>query len=657
VRIKKILRYIDNKLEELKYLDISFFIMRYKSLWKTLLVLFLIVVNSEGIYLGFNPGSTFIGYAKPQILIAPGETEVPITFSITNLGNTLYNVSITPLQIFPFYIYKYYNSTDIINIPIWESGQEINVTFLYNINSTALDGIYKISLNINATNVTKTVSFSVPILGYIKISAQSVWGSLNSPLIVANGETNLPLSIILVNEGNVEAYNVSISLNSTYPIKFEQKKIDIGYLPIGQPITTTIYASVYSNASEGLYNIPITINYFYNSNEKTLLSVPINGYENFSISAIWGTESSPITASPGSDNLPLTFIVKNLGDVTTSNVSILLKQTYPLQISQKYVSIGIIPAGEYNLATITASIYSNVTPGIYYIPVVLHYFESNVTQYVPILISSPKISVNILTLPPQVFPGFYDVRVSAIILNYGDGIAENSTVSLASSFPIVSSNNISLGALPTGVPENVTFLINIPNSTLPGNYVLKFYIKYDGGSLVKYYNLTIYPKANIIIVSTYYPKLNPGSSEVPITLTFKNIGNAEAKNIIVRLGTSNVIYPHVSSSNPLAALTASEVFIGNLKPGQETNVTYIVDISGGATHGNYPLAFALIWNQTGSIIPLYETDQVNVTVSPSFLSQLISTNVITIPSLYLIIIIIVLIAIIAIISVRIRRKR
>ncbi len=631
--------------------------MKFKDLWKIILILSLIITNSIGIYLGFSQSSMFIGYAKPQELIAPGETEVPITFSLTNLGNTLYNVSIAPVQIFPFYLYKYYNSTDIVNIPIWESGQEINVTFLYNINSTASDGIYKIYLNINTTNLAKEVSFSVPILGYVKVSAQGVWGSLNSPLVVAPGETNLPLSIVLINEGNVVAYNVSVVLNSSYPIKFEQSKVDIGYLPIGQPVTTTVYASIYNNASEGVYNVPITINYYKNSNEKILLSVPINGYENFSISAIWGTQSSPITASPGSDNLPLTFIIKNLGNVLGSNVSIFLKQAYPLKVSQKYVSIGIIPAGEYNLATITASVYSNATPGIYYIPIILHYFESNITQYVPVLISAPKLAINILTLPPQIFPGFYDVRVTAILLNYGEGIAENSTISLSSPFTIVSSNNISLGAIQPGVPENVTFLINVPNSTSSGSYTLKFYIRYDGGSLVKYYNLTVYPKANIVIVSTYYPKLNPGSSKVHITLTFKNIGNVEAKNVIVRLGTSNVIYPYVSSSNPLAALTASEVFVGNLKPGQETNVTYIVDISSGATPGKYPLAFALIWNQTGSIIPLYETDQANITISPTLLSQISNENVVSIPVLYLILIIIILIAIIAIISVRARRKR
>jgi hypothetical protein len=631
--------------------------MKFKDLWKIILILSLIITNSIGIYLGFSQSSMFIGYAKPQELIAPGETEVPITFSLTNLGNTLYNVSIAPVQIFPFYLYKYYNSTDIVNIPIWESGQEINVTFLYNINSTASDGIYKIYLNINTTNSAKEVSFSVPILGYVKVSAQGVWGSLNSPLVVAPGETNLPLSIVLINEGNVVAYNVSVVLNSSYPIKFEQSKVDIGYLPIGQPVTTTVYASIYNNASEGVYNVPITINYYKNSNEKILLSVPINGYENFSISAVWGTQSSPITASPGSDNLPLTFIIKNLGNVLASNVSIFLKQAYPLKVSQKYVSIGIIPAGEYNLATITASVYSNATPGIYYIPIILHYFESNITQYVPVLISAPKLAINILTLPPQIFPGFYDVRVTAILLNYGEGIAENSTISLSSPFTIVSSNNISLGAIQPGVPENVTFLINVPNSTSSGSYTLKFYIRYDGGSLVKYYNLTVYPKANIVIVSTYYPTLNPGSSKVHITLTFKNIGNVEAKNVIVRLGTSNVIYPYVSSSNPLAALTASEVFVGNLKPGQETNVTYIVDISSGATPGKYPLDFALIWNQTGSIIPLYETDQANITISPTLLSQISNENVVSIPVLYLILIIIILIAIIAIISVRARRKR
>ncbi|MCY0882862.1 MAG: hypothetical protein OWQ50_03450, partial [Acidianus infernus] len=111
------------------------------------------------------------GYAKVEGLIAPGESEVPITFTLINTGGTLYNVNITPISIYPFEVYSgYYNSTSIVNIPELQTGQEINVTFLYNIAQSAKDGIYKIQLKINSAELNKTISFTVPILGYVQIS-------------------------------------------------------------------------------------------------------------------------------------------------------------------------------------------------------------------------------------------------------------------------------------------------------------------------------------------------------------------------------------------------------------------------------------------------------------------------------------------------------
>ncbi len=598
------------------------------------------------------------GYAKVNELTAPGQTEVPITFTLINTGGTLYNVNITPISSYPFKVYpEYYNSTNVISIPELQTGQEVNITFLYNIDPSARDGIYKIPLEINSTELNKTIYFSVPILGYVQISAQSVWGSLSSPMIITAGENNVPLTIVLSNQGNVMASNVSLCLSSSYPVIFLEKSIKIGYLPVGEEVPVTVYASVLNNATTGVFYVPITIKYFASSYCTIKLPITINGYENFSISTVWGTTSSPITASPGSTQLPLTFIVRNLGDVTATNVSIQIINSYPLNLSQKIIHIGIVPAGEYNLNTITASVYPNVTPGIYYIKASLHYFDTSTIEYIPVLISSPQLSLNVITIPPQIFPGYFDVRVEAIILNHGSGIAQNAFIYLKSPFKVVSENNISLGAIPSGVPINATFLINVPNSTKPGNYSLTFIIKYDGGELEKTINITVYCKANIVIENVIYPTINPGSSKVPITIILKNIGNATACNVKVILGSSNVIAPHVSTSNPLEALTASEQEIGNLKPDQEVNVTYIVDISSGVSPGYYPFSIILVWNQTGSLYPLAQTDESTIHVSPTLLSQITSYDIVSIPVIYVIIFVIIIIIIIAIFAARRRSKK
>jgi hypothetical protein len=608
--------------------------MRLNKLIRVLPILFLLiplipVINSQ-------QGIGFIIIPHISQLIAPGMSEVPITLTITYTGSMYaYNVNITPITSFPIKPYTYYNNTGTVTVPELTQGQSINVTFLYNVFPNASDGVYKVYVNItgflsNGAKFSEKIPFTLPILGYVSISASSVWGSPSSPLVVGPGENNLPLTIILVNEGNVIANNVTITFNKeSYPLKFEQDEISIGYLPIGEPIEVVGYASIYPNASSGVYQIPIQVNYF-NGNKMTVnLTVAINGYLNFSITSLWGSPSSPITVSAGESQVPLTFVIRNLGDVNALNVSLLIPNQYPLMVTQRQAYVGIIPAGEINYVTLTVSVYPNATPGVYYIPVTLYYFSGiSMKEYVPIEIFPSNLTINMLTLPPQVYPGYFDVKVIALVLNYGSAIANNATITLSSSLPIVSAASFSIGAVPVGKVINVTFLINIPNSTKPGNYSLTFTLKYDGGEVKKAFTLTVYPKADLQIVAVYYPTINPGSTKVPITITVKNVGNVTAENVKAILGSSDVIYPHVSSSNPLMGLTASEAYIGDLKPGQEVNITYIVDVSGGASVGNYTLTVTFIWNQTGALFPFVQNDNFRVQVSPTAFSDLLSQGII-----------------------------
>lgn len=130
------------------------------------------------------------------------------------------------------------------------------------------------------------------------------------------------------------------------------------------------------------------------------------------------------------------------------------------------------------------------------------------------------------------------------------------------------------------------------------------------------------------------------------------------------LGSSDVIYPYVSSSNPLMALTASEAYLGDIAPGEEVNVTYVVDVSSGISAGNYSLAVTLLWNQTGGLFPFVQNDKFTVQVSPSALSNLLSQGIIvevngtkyTISWIAIIVVVIIIILIVIALALRGRRK-
>ncbi|MEM3319588.1 MAG: S-layer protein [Metallosphaera sp.] len=605
------------------------------------------------------PQLHFIMYARPlEEPLAPGMTNVPINFTIINVNSlTFYNVNISAFSIFPFQLISYYNNTENTTLLTWNPGQSVSVVYYYNIQNSAQQGVYNISLKVAGfisyfQKFHETLNASVTILGYARASVQAVWGSPSSPQLVAPGDNNVPITLIVNNQGNVQLSNASIILTSTYPIKFMQNYLNIGYLPPGQPIEVTTYASVYPNATTGVYQVPAEIQYFSSRESiSTFITIPVVGYESFFISSVWGSTSTPLTAAPGQENLPLTFIVRNLGDVNALNVSLYFNQyEFPVQFSQNSLMLGIIPSGEINEGSVTVNVYQNATPGTYYIPIVIHYSDVNLTQYVPITIYPPKITISVFTDPPQVFPGFYDVRVGVLLTNYGTATAQNSYITIQSPFPVVSQSNVTVGAIPPGTPLNISYLINVPDSVNPGQYDLKFNVFYDGGTYTKSYTLTVYPKANLTIVNVIYSSLQPGDTKVPITLEIKNIGNVTAKNVKAILGTSDVIYPHVSSSNPLQALTASESSLGDIGPGQIINVTYVIDVSGGASVGSYPLTLTLLWNQTGSFVPFVQNDHFIVNVTPPLTSVLLQN-----PLFYIAIIIIIVIIVVAIILLR-RKK-
>ncbi|MCY0860886.1 MAG: S-layer protein, partial [Metallosphaera prunae] len=196
--------------------------MTSRSLYITLITgLLLLGTFFATVSVGFGIGISspqlhFIMYARPlEEPLAPGMTDVPINFTLINANNfALYDVNISAFSVYPFTLINYYNNTQNTSILQWNPGQVINVIYYYNINTSASNGVYNISLKVAGPisifhKFHETVNASVAILGYTRASVQAVWGSPSSPQLVAPGDNNVPITLIIDNQGNVEMSNAS----------------------------------------------------------------------------------------------------------------------------------------------------------------------------------------------------------------------------------------------------------------------------------------------------------------------------------------------------------------------------------------------------------------------------------------------------------------
>jgi len=590
------------------------------------------------------------GSLSDPIVVMPGQQNVPLTLVVKNLGTTtLYNVTVYVLKNDVITL-----SQNPVSIGVVPAGQYNYQTVTASVNSSLQPGVYDVPVRVVFNgNLGINATMQVSVVGYATIDSEAFWGSPSNPIQAAPGVTYYPLTIVLTNAGTATLTNVTIQFYNTSLITFYQPSANVGTLPPGTPFQLTVVASVSPSAPQGVISVPITLTYFNGVSKTVLLRVPITGYQGLQVQAFWGTTSSPMAASPGETDVPLTFVIRNLGTVAMSNVTITLRSVeYPFEFSQTVLGLGAIPAGLYSEATVTASVFPNATPGTYYIQLNVSSYGHVTTLEVPVTVYGPSLAVNLVTYPPQIFQGYEYAQLTLIVTNYGQGMAYNASVAVNTPLEVVGQKVINLGAIPPGRPVNVTFLITVPNDTRPGTYPVQFTVKYDGGEYSSTFNVTIEPEAQLRVVGVY-GSLTGGASGVPLTIEIENVGNVTAKNLILTLGPNNYIYPHVSSTNPLMGLTASKFFAGDLKPGQAINVTFIVDTASDIPAGKVPVALIAVWNQTGSLYPFEQSMTIYVQVSPSF-EQLILQP----PYVYgLIAAIIAVIALLTLVGMRRRKSR
>ncbi len=535
-----------------------------------------------------------------------------------------------------------------------------------------------------------------PMQAYLFNVTITINSSLIKPIYYVNSSSNYCQIPVVPPEGNSSCivyvqvdpgasmgiYQVPIIVNYTEVNVTTSVKPLIVYQTISIPVTTLVTTTLYNGTPviTGVKTVPVTIQIptvmgsipsisTSKSSESvsTNVSVPILGYVGFEATAMIGTPDNVVQALPGS-YVPITIYLTNYGNTPAYNVTVtLLSEPPQLSIVNTTQHLPALPPGQPVPLTFYAYVPSYIPQGNYTLELGIDYFTGvdsviNATLIVP---QEPIVYIqSVATNPPEVFQGYPMAQLVLSIVNIGSGIAYDAElyINCTGASPLVSMPLV-LGAIPPGKPIQLTIPISLPSS--PGNYTMVITVAYDGGSTTRYYQLNVRPRANLVVVGVSYPQppspslsnlgallstitsptLSPGESKVPITITIMNEGPVEAKNIVVTISTGQVIQPHVSSSNPLSALTASQAFIGDLRPGQEINVTFLVDVDSNARPGSYPLVLMFVWNQTGSMYPLTESVTTYVDVKPA-------PNVL----LWIVLVLIIIVIVIGIIAA-VRRRR
>ncbi len=391
----------------------------------------------------------------------------------------------------------------------------------------------------------------------------------------------------------------------------------------------------------------------------------------FQATAIWGSPQSPLLVAPGSTGVPLYVEVTNLGPSTVYSLTIQLDTSYPLSPVRGAprnltLRLPALPAG--GAATLFG--YFNVSPnaetGVYNETISLEYFAGNQTETQTISVGVPILGEPVIRLagftynPIRIYPGYPYVELTAVLVNTGTATASSVSVELNTSYPVYPAYNGSLerqlGYLPVGTPVDLSFPLALYNTSSTVNTTLTLTVTYNGGRTQTFsLPFTEYPKAIINVVGVYTPTVRVGDNAVYVTLTVKNTGGSPAQLLTFTLLPSDVFQVSVpSSENPLLALSAVNVTVGSLMPGQETNVTYIVEVNPNIQHGVYPLNILASWRQPGSTQPFIQTltvpIQVHRTLIQSFIHGVTDINsdpVVVFETILLVVLIVVLIAIAA----------
>jgi len=486
---------------------------------------------------------TRIGFISTLLLFAILSAETGTTTTLPIAGAlSIANLTLTPKQAV--------------------AGSNVQISFqLYNSYEQPLD------------NVFIYLEGAYPLLNYSPVTVAQISR-------IEGGSTygyRLGYNLLLPN--NIPTGVYTLQLVATYETTYKATTSG-GVLPKDQVTTQTVV---------GYSVIPITIY--------------VVGKPSISIS---GSANSITPGQP----FVLTLNLQNNGYDNAKNITVNIFSTNNFKpVGTSSFTIGRLPIGASISIPITMLANTSIENLTYTIPISLKYYSesgkvylANTSISINSIVAEPDISVSLLgSMPPTLYSG-YNQSIEFVIANSGNGIARNITVTIlpGRNINILSSvRKFFIPALLPGNSINQRIFVSA-NYTTSANANLIINVTYYSSNykqnFSKVFNKTIYimPSAQFQVTGVE-TQAYPGATNMPVTITIKNIGNEVAKEIQVSFQS---IYP-ITPIN-------SNAYIEKLLPGEEVNVTFVINVDLNGYPGNYPITIFETWKQpNGSPNQLY----------------------------------------------------
>jgi hypothetical protein len=404
-----------------------------------------------------------------------------------------------------------------------------------------------------------------------------------------------------------------------------------------------------------------------------LATVAVPVPQSFQAVVVWGSEASPLVASPGSRDLPLSLTVINLGPAAVYNFTAIFDATPPIipvsgegtnltefvPILQAGSSVSLI--GYYNVqATILPEVVDETVRVSYSNGVAAQSMELGVQ--VPIL-GEPQISISAYAYTPTLlYPGYPLASLQVVLANTGNAPATGVNVTLGTSPPVSAAfpgaTNRYVGIIPVGTPVPVTFALAILNSSQTQNTTLPLTVTYNGvQSRVFAIPFNENPRAILRVVSVSQPTVSVGDSSDAMTFTFFNSGVAAAEFATITLVPSNVFQPSIpSSASPLLATTYLNSSVGTIQTDGHASATYVVSVSSSVPPGTYLITLLASWRQGGASTPFVQELSVPIQVHQSFSQSFEQSVTNPVVVLLLVLIVVAIVAFAAVVTRERRRK-
>ena len=512
-------------------------------------------------------------------------------------------------------------------------------------------------------------AFVRPALTYAGplIVAGSAWGTQSSPLAVEPGSTYVPYTVYLSNAGGYPVENATVEVQVAYPFSLSPgaaSELNFTLIPPGATVPASFYIDVAPNASDGVYNVTLFVNYtvvgargaaeVYNFTQR--LQAPVTLYARpVAYLAYWGTQSSPASAYPGLREGTLTVLIGNSGTGPAYNVSVRASAGYPIELVTDSAVVGTIPPGAQIPVLLVAGVAPNATTGEYPLNVTIYYnggLAASSTVEVPVSLA-PSISVQSYGIAQgKAFPGDEDVALQVYLINSGNATAQDVSASLLLPAPLApaypGSAQEFVGALNPGQPIPLVFRFDVPRSaSSPEDLSAVLDVSYAGGRTSFLVPIRISSLANFSVEPYSAPPLAQGASNVKISYLITNVGNVTAKFVSAQL-----VLPNGLSGNAFT-------YVGDLSPGQSGLATFSLDVSSGAPAGNYSAILELTWMQSNAPGRQFTQDvPLELQVEEGYL-QALSSRIASSGGLEILaaVVLVVLIAALALYAARARRSR